>query len=617
MLTRKKIKNTLLITAVTYPLFSHVLATPTPENPQLLNKLQTLQCSRDVSTAKKALDELWTAHNNDYLFPDEWMNEEEKVSHLYAGSLDIALDVFVETIKKYPSLQRQVERTFLQWNYCEVFRDGKFHDLSIVDGELKTKDANYLPPLKWTGFKKLGFLSEKATYVPELLIHAPIGERAFENFFHRIYRNHCFPHPVTGEMFYIKSRIPPTRLKEPVKDLENTHYPYVWNKSCKTEIVDVELPPVIFELKEEPDPISEVKEAAVEVTPTVPHLEVVEIIPEEKPEPVQNNNIATEAPAIVPEPEPESEPELEPALHTDLLSGEMHNHYHHANGYGNGDPYKDRHFNDTNSKEILESLLSGNGIYGYSEDDEKNGLAKGPKLNLSVFDTKPNVAPPPVPSGNIPSGSTAALLPRMISENPKESSGFSGGVYLTHGLGSHSTSVGGALSWTPIKDSYWNVRIGGNYVLDAEEDPFSYSWGLGYSDWHAGTVSYQLNNYGPIKPGEGLAIDKAVGNIGYSVKSKTLDKLKLGLSGSIDIPVEGDPALNAGLQWSPKENWFIRAGINQPLNGGDPSWSYGFGYSNWRPNKINIAYSNYGPNELFDTNFKKNGSITISYNWEF
>ncbi|CAA6815242.1 MAG: Unknown protein [uncultured Thiotrichaceae bacterium] len=615
MLTRKNIKTTLLIIVVTYPISCHVCATPPPpiEAPPLLEKLRALHCSSDSSSAKEALDELWNAHNNDFLFPDEWMNDEKKNSRLYAGSMDIALDVFVDTIKKFPSLQRQVERTFLQWNYCEVFRNGKFYDLSIVDGEIQKEDANYTPPLYWSGFKRLGFLSEKATYIPELLIRSPIGERAFENFFHKIYRNRCFPHPVTGEMFYVKRRTSPTHLKKPVKEPKNTRYPYIWNKKCTSEVVAVETTPLIFEDKKEPNLVIELKEKAVEIIPTVPKVEVAKTTPEEKPELTQSKPVITQEVATEAEATPETEPTPAPELRAGLLSNEMHNSYRQT--YDDG--YVGQHFNAATSEEVFDSLLSSNEIYEASGDIANNSLAKGPTLDVSVFDNKPNVVLPSVPSGNIPSNSPAALLPRMVSKSPKESSGFSGGVYLSHGLGSHSTSIGGALSWTPIKDSYWNIRVGGNYSLDAKEDPFSYSWGLGYSDWHPGTVSYQLNHYGPIKPGEGLAIDKAVGNIGYSVKSKTLDKLKLGLSGSIDIPVKGDPALNAGLQWSPKESWFIRAGINQPLNGGDPSWSYGFGYSNWRPNKINIAYSNYGPNALFDDNFKKNGSITISYNWEF
>lgn len=593
-------------------MLSSGLAAPTPslaENPELLNQLQALQCSDDIAIAKAVLDKLWIAHSSQYLFPDELMNANKTDSQLYAGSLDIALDVLLETLKKHPDLQPQIERTFLQWNYCDVFSDGKFYDLHIVDGKLKKTEANYQPPLDWRGFRRLGFLSAKATYSPKLLRDSPLGDRAFENFFHRIYRSHCFPHPDTSEMFYKKRRALPKRISKVVKAPENTRYPYLWNKDCKTDNADIEVPLVIFKDSEEPEAITEEKKT-VEIIPTVPTIVV--ITPPVAP--VVSLPTSKQEPVSVPEKEPE------PSLSENLLSDELRYAYRDASRYTDANTSQTNKYSKASkNKDNLQNLLSNTHHLDPAETSIKNAFVTGPvpKLNLSVFEPKPKVAPPTVPSANIPSGSSAAILPTIISENPKQSSGFSGGVFLTHSLGSHSTSVGGAINWKPIKDSYWNIRLGGSYDLNAKNDPFSYSWGFGYSDWHPGTISYQINNYGPIKPGEGLAFDKAIANIGYSVKSAKLDELNLGLSGSIDIPIKGDPALNAGLQWSPKENWFIRAGINQPLNGGNPSWSYSFGYSDWRPNKINFSYSNYGPNELFDTNFKENGTLNINYNWEF
>jgi len=61
-----------------------------------------------------------------------------------------------------------------------------------------------------------------------------------------------------------------------------------------------------------------------------------------------------------------------------------------------------------------------------------------------------------------------------------------------------------------------------NYTYLPDSGQLTYSWGIGYDDWHPGTVSVQLNNWGPIKPGEGLALDKAVTNIGYKFKADFL-----------------------------------------------------------------------------------------------
>ena len=200
----------------------------------------------------------------------------------------------------------------------------------------------------------------------------------------------------------------------------------------------------------------------------------------------------------------------------------------------------------------------------------------------------------------------------------KKQIGLAGNVYLKHSLKSGDKAIGGSINRKLIKDSYWFARVGWNYTLEESDDPFSYSWGIGYSDWHSGTFSAQLNNWGPIKPEEGLALEKAVASFGYSVKSEFLKKNKLSLSGAINVPIEGTSSAAANLRWSPVKNWYVNTSVSQPLEGdGPPKWTYGFGYSDWRPNKINLQYSNYGPNEIPYHNYNENGTWSLSYNWKF
>ena len=208
---------------------------------------------------------------------------------------------------------------------------------------------------------------------------------------------------------------------------------------------------------------------------------------------------------------------------------------------------------------------------------------------------------------------------KAIKVKPKKKTiGLAGNVYYKNTLKTGAKAIGGSINRKLIKDSYWFARVGWNYNLEEVDDPFSYSWGIGYSDWHPGTFSAQLNNWGPIKPGEGLALEKAVANFGYSVKSDFLKKHKLSLSGAINVPVEGNSSAVANLRWSPVKNWYVNASVSQPLEGdGTPKWTYGFGYSDWRPNKINLQYSNYGPNEIPYHNFQENGTWSLSYNWKF
>lgn len=240
---------------------------------------------------------------------------------------------------------------------------------------------------------------------------------------------------------------------------------------------------------------------------------------------------------------------------------------------------------------------------------------------------------------NVPSGLLDdAPLPYVIEENfindqepevdpaeakkskkaKKKPIGLAGGVYLKKSLGSGKWGIGGSINRKIIKDDYWFARVGWSYSLEEDEDPFSYSWGIGYSDWHSGTFSAQLNNWGPIKMGEGFALDKAIASFGYSVKSELLKKYRLSLSGALNIPIDGNSSASVNTRWSPVENWYINASVSQPLEGdGDPKWSYGFGYSDWRPNKFNLQYSNYGPNDLFYHNYQSNGTWSLSYNWKF
>jgi len=213
----------------------------------------------------------------------------------------------------------------------------------------------------------------------------------------------------------------------------------------------------------------------------------------------------------------------------------------------------------------------------------------------------------------------SAMSPVTKPVKPKKKSiGLAGNVYLKQSLKNSTQAIGGSINRKLIKGSHWFARVGWNYTLEESDDPFTYSWGIGYSDWHPGTFSAQLNNWGPIKPGEGLALEKAVANFGYSVKSAFLKKHGLSLSSAINVPVKGNSSIVGNLRWSPKKNWYVNASVSQPLEGGGaPKWTYGFGYSDWRPNKINLQYSNYGPNEILDHNYKENGTWSLSYNWKF
>jgi len=521
----------------------------------LLERVQTLHCASDIDSASDALGKLWDISTETLQSPNEWLDDEEKIT-LYAASMDITLNTLVETAEKYPKLRNEVERTILQWSFCNLFEDGQFYDLSIKSGKLQKSIAAYQSPIKWAGFQKLGFIANKpATFIPELLTQSSLGERAFEYFFHRIYRKQCFPHPVTGNMFHTKKRMSPLPISLPKSISSNLRYPYKWNNECRSPKIII--PPVI-------------KMAEIAV------LSTSAIKPKKTPK-QEKKSPAIPLPVLKVEVRPEA---IKPAKNVPV----------------------------TIVKKQVEVSPPKTIIKQLKKEDKK-------KIVIVEKLVTPKEVPVPVAA---PSSNTGAFsFPTVISENPEKEERFTVGLRVSRNLATDSTSIGGSLSFAPEHDNYWFIRSGFNYNLRAKKDPFTYSWGIGFDDWHPETWSFQINHWGPIKPGEGLDFNKAIGNIGYKIKSETLAKFNLTPSTSLDLPIKGDPSLNLGMQWSPKENWFIRANINKGLKGGDPKWSYVFGYFNWRPGKINFEYANYGPNELFDSNYQKNGTLTVSYNLKF
>ena len=535
----------------------------------LLEQVYSLQCADNQEQAKQELEKLRSLSISISGLPAESIDLSP--SFLTAGSLDITLDTLVKTADKYPELRRLVERTLLRWDYCQVFEDGQFYDLQ----ENKPRNqVSYIPPLNWTGFKNLGFLDPPASFIPKLLSQSPLGERAFEHFFHRIYREQCFPHHITGKLYRQQYRVDRSYLISK-KTTSNNHYPYQWNTSCSPEKVAILAPPP-------PPPQPIIEEEVVLVVEMLPELPIVV----EKPEVV----ILIEEPSVT---ETQSEPEkqlvnIEPIKKAPIIIAKTHK----------PTPKK------TLSVKPDEPALP-------AQKQKKKTPAEATKLP-SIPD-KTHVV---IKTAVIPSSSNSSPISNVISENPDKTHGFTGNVYTKQSLSAANPTIGVNASWKPIADSYWFIRGGLDYDYKSS-DPLTYSWGLGYDDWHEGTWSAQINNWGPIKPEEGLAWDKAIANIGYKFKSETLASYNLHANSSLDIPITGDPALNLGMQWNPIENWYIRDNIHKPLNGEPSTWSYGFGYSNWRTNKFNLEYSNYGANELFDTNFRESGVISLSYNWEF
>ena len=946
----------LLVTLAMYPAWN--MSANEIEVP-LLKQAKTLQCAQTQSGAKQVLDQWWQAHIDSRMLPHEAVSKKEGSATLHAATLDIVLKSLVDTATRYPKLRNQVERTLLSWNYCDVYSNGTFYDMSQEQGVTVRSKASYPSPNQWQGFKALGFFGETSNrFIPDIISFDQNNlRRDFELLFHRIYREQCFPHPDTSELFDHQGIRALQQKVTPVQQNEHLNYPHYWDPEC---VYPQPVPPIQTELKllDVPMLVPNVSSIAnIQDTPQlVPNLKTqlaIHAVPQLVPS-LYSQALLTPVPQLVPNlysrvlvtPVAQQVPNLKthvkievmtqvvptlksrlvlhpvalnvPTLHSELQIvpqtqkvpaltprllikpslvhvPELASYVRfdqkpkpkvytkpvtpakYASGYHGGvttAPVYHRprvhsvqpvvqqvlqappnYIVDSNAP-LLERLLgaintggnvlvieklqltvneyNGNvdttisssdiGTSAFPESETlhtpikklvshtqvqdasvapvsvNQGAKKQAKAYVSQRVTVPQleslllVAPvlqvpqpvvikkPQKRSMSVPSLSTKvwlsakassksrnrpikkrskqqpstksvfiykpykkgnqrsageksveellweyaeyearrkaghaskkkvnklpephkskaevgprkpssshvtqentkevslsqggegsdqrvnftfaevvsdypdmqqvtatttpspvglagdAPIPYVIEENfvndqkiaakkgskkevKKKPIGLAGNVYLKKSLGSGKWGIGGSINRKIIKDDYWFARVGWSYALDDGEDPFSYSWGIGYSDWHAGTFSAQLNNWGPIKLGEGLALDKAVASFGYSVKSELLKKYRLSLSGALNVPVKGNKSAAVNLRWSPKENWYINASISQPLEGdGTPKWSYGFGYSDWRPDKFNLQYSNYGPNDLFYHNYQRSGTWSFSYNWKF
>jgi hypothetical protein len=204
---------------------------------------------------------------------------------------------------------------------------------------------------------------------------------------------------------------------------------------------------------------------------------------------------------------------------------------------------------------------------------------------------------------------------------PADGLGIAGNFYTRSKL-TEGQAFGANLSWHPISSFF----IGGglNYNYYPGKGKLSYSWGIGYNDWHPGTFSVQLNNWGPNRLNEGLAFKKAVANIGYKFEADFLRPYNITGSAAVSIPISGDPSVSTTWNWSPAENWFIRASLQRKFGSqGNWNWAYNFGYADWHPFTFSITYDNWGTNPIWDgkqgdaLNFRKNGAISLGWGWAF
>ncbi len=646
------------------------IANPAPAVPPLLETTRALQCAVDPAAAKAALTELKKNRTANTNTPNEWFGEDREPA-LHAGTLDIVIDVILNSIEKHPVNTDLAESVLLGWNYCAVHHNGQYYDQSPIGGLASRRQAHYPPPTQWRGLQRLG-IGKRSTerYIPIAFSRTDQLTRPQVVYdWWAIQRNQCLPHPATGELFYKKTLFGPSKVvaRQPEK---NNAFPHPWTTDCSAPYTEEEhrihnlklaaiknrqqkettdrrlryihasthaKDVVIASLKNSKRKKAREelqrraaafaqrqrleKEAAIEEANAIQKVEQALQLAQhqtqkEPPSKTTSQPLPVETDHTPEIAQVEFKPPARPPVITiisppvgppEVWDGPMVP----EDTAGNFEAP-----NSTSNPNRPEAQATTPEVY-YREEPV---LASA--LDRTVQNTGKNLqsTPPQTNSTSFPSGS----VPPFVDETPgfkdRKYHGFSGSFALSNQRFESSPdarSLTANFGYKPIRSSYFFARTGFAFTDTDTGEPVSYYWGIGYNDWHTDTWAFELNHWGPLRPGDGLQLEKAVASISYKFDSKLLTNN--GISSSFSISGGKDVAPTATLagSWTPKPNWFIRTLLTQPLEGGDMTWAYGFGYSDWREKTWAIEYNNWGPNKAFDLNFRDNAMVTLSWKWGF
>lgn len=160
----------------------------------------------------------------------------------------------------------------------------------------------------------------------------------------------------------------------------------------------------------------------------------------------------------------------------------------------------------------------------------------------------------------------------------------------------------------------WTITSQWQEALDLEP---RWSWGLGYDDWRAGTISAQLNHWGPLRrlPSRST-LANAVAALGYKVPLGKRTSKRLSLRVDLTTPLTWSPALGLGVSVKLPAHCFASLGVSQKLaEATRPSWTYVVGRSLWKPGTLSVILANYGPNQVPAPN-PKNLVLSLSWSWK-
>ncbi|NOT85159.1 MAG: DUF3131 domain-containing protein [Methylococcaceae bacterium] len=561
------------------------------EQSSLLEMAQDLHCTQSEQQATKLIARLAKESIMPFGLPDENLSDQSN-TELYAATIDILLQVLYDTIQRYPKLQESVEKTVLHWNFCEMVNEGDLADLTATQKAAVIQKKAIGPfPAKQRGFSIWGFINRDAgkRYVPEIYKSLSPFPNAYQDFIYRLTQKQCFPHPeleqdISHQPYSGAYRMPRTKL------VVGKKYPYTWDEQCPekspSKIEQSKIPkeqPVVNGISTPANKLVAKFVAKPAVQSNVKHpvkAEIAVIKNVTPPAHDRQNHFVPEASIALPD--INSSQKLTP-IPTPPLKQKL----------------------ALKAKSAEPKVID-------IQDKYKDTLALVFKEYKQPTEKDVSVILPTIPSD---SANVGLNLP--VPQPPADGLGLAGNLYHTAKLTGEMT-FGANVSWKPF--SYIKINCGVSYGYLPASGSFKYACSAGYDDWHPGSFAMQL----PLFDNNGLAFKKIAPSLGYKFDADFLKEYNLSGSASVSVPLSGSPSVATSWQWSPAEHWFIRAGLQRSFGSqGSWSWSYGFGYSDFRPFKLSLTYDNVGPNPIFDgkpddgVNFKENGVVSLSWGWAF
>jgi hypothetical protein len=145
-------------------------------------------------------------------------------------------------------------------------------------------------------------------------------------------------------------------------------------------------------------------------------------------------------------------------------------------------------------------------------------------------------------------------------------------------------------------------------------------WGIGWDDWRGRTFYLHVDNWGPVRPEDALAMDGAEVNFGYRGPRLCAGAFCLSPLVGGTVPFEGGPYVSARATLTVGGKWFVMGGygwtvpsvFEGPVGTPRRRIVYGFGLWDWRPNTFYLTYYDWGP-----TSQSHNGMLAIGVNLAF